>query len=63
MRHRATLRRWAIEEAPILSVPPPVPQVTGASGSSVDEFFDNRRTQSDSGVPTVVHDGQHHTLH
>ena len=63
LRHRATLRRWAIEEAPILSAPPPVPQVTGASSSSVDEFFDNRRTQSDSGVPTVVHDGQHHTLH
>jgi Peptidase MA superfamily len=63
MRHRATLRRWAIEEAPILSAPPPVPQATGASSSSVDEFFDNRRTQSDSGVPTVVHDGQHHTLH
>jgi hypothetical protein len=63
LRHRATLRRWAIEEAPILSAPPAPPQPTGATQSSVDEFFDNRRTQSDSGVPTVVHDGQHHTLH
>jgi hypothetical protein len=63
LRDRATLRRWAIEEAPILSAPPPPPQPAGATQSSVDEFFDNRRTQSDSGVPTVVHDGQHHTLH
>jgi hypothetical protein len=63
LRHHATLRRWAIEEAPILSAPPPPPQPAGATQSSVDEFFDNRRTQSDSGVPTVVHDGQHHTLH
>jgi hypothetical protein len=63
LRDRATLRRWAIEEAPILSAPPPPPQPTAATQSSVDEFFDNRRTQSDSGVPTVVHDGQHHTLH
>jgi hypothetical protein len=63
LRHRATLRRWAIEEAPILSTPPVVPQPSGASSSCVDEFFDNRRTQNDSGVPTVVHDGQHHTLH
>ncbi|HET6339192.1 MAG TPA: peptidase MA family metallohydrolase [Polyangiales bacterium] len=63
LRHRATLRRWAIEEAPILSAPPPPPQPAGATQSSVDEFFENRRTQSDSGVPTVIHDGQHHTLH
>ncbi len=63
LRQRATLRRWAIEEAPILSAPPPVPQPAGATQSSVDEFFDNRRTQTDSGVPTVIHDGQHHTLH
>jgi hypothetical protein len=63
MRHRATLRRWAIEEAPILTAPPPAPQPSGATQSSVDEFFDNRRSQTDSGVPTVVHDGQHHTLH
>lgn len=64
LRHRATLRRWAIEEAPILNaLPPPPPQPTGAAQSSVDEFFENRRGQSDTGVPTVVHDGQHHTLH
>lgn len=63
LRHHATLRRWAIEEAPILSAPPPPTQPAGATQSSVDEFFDNRRTQSESGVPTVVHDGQHHTLH
>ncbi len=63
LRNRATLRRWEIEEAPILSAPPPAQQPTGATQSSVDEFFDNRRSQSDPGVPTVVHDGQHHTLH
>jgi len=64
MKHRATLQRWAIEEAPILNAPVPVAvQPTGASQSSVDDFFDNRRGQNDAGVPTVIHDGQQHTLH
>jgi Peptidase MA superfamily len=63
IRRRATLRRWAIEEAPILNAPPAAPPAAAATQSSVDDFFDNRRGQNETGVPTVVHDGQHHTLH
>ncbi|MET0385664.1 MAG: hypothetical protein ABW321_06880 [Polyangiales bacterium] len=65
-RHRSTLQRWAIEEQPVLAtatpVPPPAPPA-GAVQSSVDDFFDNRHTKHDPGVPTIVHDGQSHTLH
>lgn len=39
------------------------PAQTSQPTGPVDEFFENRRQQSDSGVPTVVHDGQSHTLH
>jgi hypothetical protein len=65
-RHRSTMQRWAIEEAPIVNaaVPPaPPPAPTGATQSTLDDFFDNRRAKNDPGVPTVVHDGQSHTLH
>jgi hypothetical protein len=66
-RHRATLQRWAIEEAPVTNAPtlahvaPPPP--AGAVQSSLDDFFDNRHGKHDAGVPTIVHDGQSHTLH
>ena len=36
---------------------------TGAVQSSLDDFFDNRHAKNEPGVPTVVHDGQSHTLH
>ena len=66
-RHRSTLTRWAIEEAPVaqpvVSTPPPAAVPTGAVQSSLDDFFDNRRSKNDPGVPTVVHDGRSHTLH
>lgn len=69
-RHRSTLRRWAIEEAPVLTAPnQPNAQPAagnspaGAIQSSLDDFFDNRLTKHDPGVPTVVHDGQSYTLH
>jgi hypothetical protein len=65
-RHRTTLQRWAIEEQPVLAAagpaaPPPAP--AGAVQSSVDDFFDNRHAKHDPGIPTIVHDGQSHTLH
>jgi len=67
LRDRATLQRWALEEQPVLAavgaaVPPPPPP-SGAVQSSVDDFFDNRHAKHDSGVPTIVHEGQSHTLH
>jgi hypothetical protein len=64
-RHRSTLQRWAIEEAPVVtplaSTAPPPP--AGAVQSSLDDFFDNRHAKHDPGIPTIVHDGQSHTLH
>jgi hypothetical protein len=78
-KHKRTLKRWALEEAPArASVPPPPPQAVAthaaaaaqppasqatAAHSPIDDFFENRRQPSDKGVPTVVHDGQSHTLH
>jgi len=67
-RDRATLQRWVIEEQPVVaptSSPAPVTTTPAvAVQSNVDTFFDNRHAKSsDPGVPTVVHDGQSHTLH
>jgi hypothetical protein len=66
-RHRSTLRRWAIEEAPVVAsiapTAPPPAAPAGAVQSSLDDFFDNRLSKNDPGVPTIVHDGQSHTLH
>jgi len=68
-RHRSTLQRWAIEEAPVVTVspsaapPPTAAPPTAAAQSSLDDFFDNRRAKHDPGIPTVVHDGRSHTLH
>jgi len=71
-RQRATLQRWALEEQPVLSAAAltaatpsaaPVPPA-GAVQSSLDDFFDNRHTsKTEPGIPTIVHDGQSHTLH
>jgi Peptidase MA superfamily len=65
-RHRSTLQRWAIEEAPVVVTAvtaSAAPAPTGAVQSSLDDFFDNRRGKHDAGVPTIVHDGRSHTLH
>jgi hypothetical protein len=66
-RNRATIQHWAIDEQPVLTavaaavVAPVAP--AGAVQSSVDDFFDNRHGKHEPGVPTIVHDGQSHTLH
>lgn len=75
-RHRATLERWEAEErtamaaTAALSVPvasmadsAPTSQPAGAVQSSLDDFFDSRHAKNEPGVPTIVHDGQSHTLH
>ena len=75
-RHRATLERWESEErtamaSSALAIPvtslvdaaAPSPQPAGAVQSSLDDFFDNRHAKNEPGVPTIVHDGQSHTLH
>jgi len=62
-KHHATLKRWAIEEAPLLELP----EVPGAQAahSPADAVFDalERGRKSEPSVPTVEHDGQSHTLH
>jgi hypothetical protein len=64
-RHRETLKRWAIEEAPVLALQtaPPVPEPPQRSVADdvLDAWGDQRRR--DSGVPTIVHEGRSHTLH
>ena len=73
-RQRATLQRWALEEQPVVSaamgtgasaVPsPPAAPPAGAVQSSLDDFFENRHaSKAEPGIPTIVHDGQSHTLH
>jgi hypothetical protein len=71
-KHQRTLKRWAIDEAPLLTAelvhpqpaqPPPAPPA--AVRSTADEVLDSWSEQQhrDSGVPTVVHEGRSHTLH
>jgi hypothetical protein len=66
-RQRNTLKRWAIEEAPLLSPetvqPPPAPPA--APRSVADDVLDSWSDQQrrDSGVPTIVHEGRSYTLH
>jgi hypothetical protein len=74
-RHRATIERWETEErtamaASALTVPvtslvdaAPSTPPAGAVQSSLEDFFDSRHAKNDPGVPTIVHDGQSHTLH
>lgn len=74
-RHRATLERWEAEERtamassaltiPVTSLVDAAPsnQPTGAVQSSLEDFFDSRHAKNEPGVPTIVHDGQSHTLH
>lgn len=67
-RGRATMQRWALEEQPVLTAAPtPAATATAPAGavqSSLDDFFDSRHTgKTEPGIPTIVHDGQSHTLH
>jgi hypothetical protein len=73
-RHRSTLERWEADERTMLAsaalalqpanvVEAPSAPPAGAVQSSLDDFFDNRHRSNEPGVPTIVHDGQSHTLH
>ena len=74
-RHRATLERWEAEErtamassaltVPVTSLVDAAPSTppAGAVQSSLDDFFDSRHAKNEPGIPTIVHDGQSHTLH
>jgi hypothetical protein len=63
-RHRNTLKRWAIEEAPVLAMEETAAPNTKAH-SPADEVLDAWTDQRhrDSGVPTVMHEGRSYTLH
>ena len=74
-RHRATLQRWEAEErtalvSSALTIPvanlvdaAPSAAPAGAVQSNLEDFFDSRHAKNEPGVPTIVHDGQSHTLH
>jgi hypothetical protein len=61
-RQRETLKRWAIDEAPVLALEtsPPAP-ARSAADDVLDAWTDQRR--QDSGIPTIVHEGRSYTLH
>jgi hypothetical protein len=65
-RQRETLKRWAIDEAPVLAPetappPPPAPVARSAADDVLDAWTDQQRR--DSGRPTIVHEGRSYTLH
>jgi hypothetical protein len=62
-KHHQTLKRWAIEEAPLIELP--VASEAGPARSPADEVLDalERGRKSEPSVPTVEHEGQSHTLH
>jgi hypothetical protein len=68
-RHRNTLRRWAIEEAPMsaaepqatASQPPPLPAPRSVADLVLDAWGDQQRHEA--GIPTIVHEGRSYTLH
>jgi hypothetical protein len=67
-RHHQTLKRWAIEEAPMLAsvaAPPPPPPTPPPPRSAADDVLDAFREQNhhETGVPTIVHEGRSYTLH
>lgn len=63
-RSKTTLERWEIEEAPLLEAPMPTRTLAPAPPvTAIDDFFENRKGKDDAGIPTVVHEGQNHTLH
>jgi hypothetical protein len=65
-RQRETLKRWAIEEAPVLALetappPPPEPPPRSVADDVLDAWGDQQRR--DAGIPTIMHEGRSHTLH
>lgn len=65
---RQTLKRWEIEEAPLLTQPdPPVPSTApsppprNVADDVLDAWTDQQRRES--GVPTIMHEGRSYTLH
>ncbi|MGD8861056.1 MAG: peptidase MA family metallohydrolase [Myxococcales bacterium] len=66
-RHHATLRRWAIEEAPLLNdeLADTKPATPDPPPSTADRIMDAvaQRDRTDSNVPKVIHEGRSYTLH
>jgi hypothetical protein len=49
---------------PVATPNTPATAPAGAVQSSLDDFFDSRHVgKAEPGIPTIVHDGQSHTLH
>lgn len=69
-RHRQTLERWAIEEAPekppqLVPIPPPPVASQTPSPRSPDDVLDawQEKQRLDGELPTVTHEGRSYTLH
>jgi hypothetical protein len=68
-KHRRTLERWALEEAPqsqpeaqaAVAAPPPPPLPRSVADVVLDAWGDQQR--HDAGIPTIVHEGRSYTLH
>lgn len=65
-RQHDTLKRWEIEEAPMLAADAATPQATSAPARSMaDDVLDawGEQRHRETGVPTIVHEGRSYTLH
>lgn len=68
-KHRRTLARWALEEAPAAvpephaaaAAPPPPPLPRSVADVVLDAWGDQQRHEA--GIPTIVHEGRSYTLH
>jgi hypothetical protein len=68
-KHRRTLQRWALEEAPAaelepqaaVAAPPPPPLPRSVADVVLDAWGDQQRHET--GIPTIVHEGRSYTLH
>jgi hypothetical protein len=68
-KHRRTLERWALEEAPAalpqpqaaVAAPPPPPLPRSVADAVLDAWGDQQRHEG--GIPTIVHEGRSYTLH
>jgi hypothetical protein len=63
-KQKATLKRWAIEEAKVAQTPPLVPQPSEAQKRIAAIVNDVQPQTADrASIPTIEYEGQHYTVH